>query len=131
MASNSTRLAVCPELGDEELNELFAASWPDHEMRPFAPVLARSLLWVGARVRGQLVGFVNVAGDGGVHAFILDTTVHPEARRRGLGIELVKAAAFEARERGASWLHVDYEPHLAGFYARCGFQPTAAGLMAL
>lgn len=131
MAINGTGLAVCPELGDEELNELFAASWPDHEMRPSAPVFAQSLLWVGARVDGRLVGFVNVAGDGGVHAFILDTTVHPQARRNGLGVELVKAAALEARERGARWLHVDYESHLAGFYAQCGFHPTAAGLMAI
>ncbi|CAM5467163.1 Vitamin B12 import ATP-binding protein BtuD [Streptomyces tanashiensis] len=29
----------------------------------------------------------NVVGDGGVHAFLLDTTVHPEERRRGLGVD--------------------------------------------
>ena len=30
-----------------------------------------------------------------------------------------------------AWLHVDYEPHLDGFYRGCGFRPTAAGLAAL
>jgi hypothetical protein len=28
-------------------------------------------------------------------------------------------------------LHVDYEPHLDGFYRGCGFRPTAAGLLRL
>lgn len=124
-------LAIRPELTDAELNDLFAASWPGHRPASFAPVLARSLTWVAARRAGRLVGFVNVAGDGGAHAFILDTTVHPDERRRGLGVRLVRAAAAEARARGAQWLHVDYEPHLEPFYARCGFRPTAAGLMPL
>lgn len=124
-------LAVRPPLTDHELNALFAAAWPDHRPRPFAPVLARSLAWVAARSAGRLVGFVNVAGDGGVHAFVLDTTVHPDERRRGLGVRLVRAAAEAARAAGAVWLHVDHEPHLESFYARCGFRPTAAGVMPL
>ncbi|MFJ9693365.1 GNAT family N-acetyltransferase [Kitasatospora sp. NPDC101183] len=124
-------LAVRPDLTDAELNGLFAASWPDHRPTAFAPLLARSLLWVGARRGGRLVGYVNVLGDGGLHAFVLDTTVHPDERRRGLGVRLVTAAAGEARARGAEWLHVDYEPHLESFYGRCGFRSTAAGLLRL
>jgi GNAT superfamily N-acetyltransferase len=124
-------LAVCPPLRDAELNELFTASWPGHLPAAFGPVLARSLCWVAARRGTRLIGFVNVATDGGVHAFLLDTTVHPAERRRGLGVRLVRAAAAEARTRGAEWLHVDYEPHLTGFYAQCGFRPTTAGLMSL
>jgi GNAT superfamily N-acetyltransferase len=124
-------LAVCPTLTDEDLNELFGASWPGHGLTSFAPVLARSLGWITARRGSRLVGFVNVAGDGGAHAFILDTTVHPDERRQGLGVRLVRAATDEARNCGARWLHVDYEPHLEPFYAQCGFRPTAAGLMRL
>ncbi|MGO4460869.1 GNAT family N-acetyltransferase [Streptomyces sp. M-16] len=122
---------VRPVLTDAELNGLFAAAWPGHRTVSFAPVLERSLAWVAAREDGRLVGYVNVAWDGGVHAFVLDTTVHPDLRRSGLGVRLVRAAADAARERGAQWLHVDYEPHLEPFYAACGFRPTAAGLLAL
>jgi hypothetical protein len=43
----------------------------------------------------------------------------------------VEAAAREATRLGAEWLHVDYEPELAPFYAECGFRPTAAGLRLL
>jgi GNAT superfamily N-acetyltransferase len=123
--------AVREPLGDVELNALFAAAWPGHADRRFGPVLDQSLTWVAARWGGRLVGFVNVATDGGVHAFLLDTTVHPEVRRRGVGRRLVAAAVEEARAAGAVWLHVDYEPRLEGFYRGCGFRPTAAGLLRL
>lgn len=114
-----------------ELNELFHASWPGHRDTDFGPVFARRLLHVTARRDGRLVGYVNVVGDGGAHAFVLDTTVHPDERRRRLGVALVRKAAEAARERGAHWLHVDHEAHLTGFYEECGFRPTAAGLMPL
>ncbi|HUX49921.1 MAG TPA: GNAT family N-acetyltransferase, partial [Spirochaetia bacterium] len=51
--------------------------------------------------------------------------------RRGIGRELVERATAAVRERGLQWLHVDYEPHLEPFYARCGFRSTAAGLIRL
>ncbi|MCX5226264.1 GNAT family N-acetyltransferase [Streptomyces sp. NPDC006553] len=118
-------------LTGDELDILFHAAWPGHRDTDFGPVLARSLLRVTARRAGRLVGYVNVVGDGGVHAFLLDTTVHPDERRQGLGVTLVRAAAEAARQRGAHWLHVDFEPHLTAFHERCGFRSTAAGLMEL
>ncbi|MFD3997501.1 GNAT family N-acetyltransferase [Streptomyces sp. NPDC058548] len=122
---------VDAELTGDELNALFHAAWPGHRDTDFGPVLARSLLRATARRAGRLVGYVNVVGDGGVHAFLLDTTVHPDERLQGLGVTLVRAAAEAARQRGAHWLHVDFEPHLTAFHERCGFRPTAAGLMDL
>ncbi|MFJ2933882.1 GNAT family N-acetyltransferase [Streptomyces sp. NPDC087219] len=122
---------VDAELTGDELNALFHAAWPGHRDTDFGPVLTRSLLRATARRAGRLVGYVNVVGDGGVHAFLLDTTVHPDERRQGLGVTLVRAAAEAARQRGAHWLHVDFEPHLTAFHERCGFRPTAAGLMDL
>ncbi|MET7701230.1 GNAT family N-acetyltransferase [Streptomyces sp. NPDC005485] len=129
---HATTTAVSPPLDDSELNDLFAAAWPGHRTASFGPVPARSLVWIAARdAAGRLVGYVNVVGDGGLHAFVLDTTVHPDERRRGLGRRLVRAAAEEARARGAQWLHVDYEAEWEPFYASCGFRDTAAGLMEL
>ncbi len=120
-----------PALSDAVLNGLFAAAWPGYEARAFGPVLARSLGYLGALAGGTLVGFVNVAWDGGAHAFLLDPTVHPDHRRRGLGLRLVRAATALAREGGAEWLHVDYEPPLEAFYAAAGFRSTVAGLLRL
>lgn len=96
-------------------------------------VTGHSLGWVCARTGdGDLVGFVNVAWDGGSHAFVLDTLAAPRVRRRGVGTALVEAAAEGARAAGCEWLHVDFEPHLRPFYLdACGFRPTDAGLIGL
>ena len=124
-------IQVRPALTDEQLNALFAAAWPSHTPRTFAPVLARSVAYVGAFRADRLIGFVNVAGDGGAHAFLLDPTVHPEHQRRGVGLALVRRASELARAAGAEWVHVDYELRLAAFYAAAGFRPSAAGILRL
>ena len=118
-------------LNNDELNSLFAISWPSHVPRDFGPVLARSLVHLSARVGARLVGFANVATDGGEHAFLLDPTVALAFRRRGIGRALVLRAIAESRARGARWLHVDYPPELEPFYRSAGFRPTAAGLILL
>jgi GNAT superfamily N-acetyltransferase len=95
-------------------------------------VSRHSLGWVCAVEGGELVGFVNVPWDGGVHAFIIDTMVAASAQRRGVGTRLIEVAAENARAAGCEWLHVDFEDELRPFYfASCGFTPTNAGLIAL
>lgn len=122
---------VSPAVTNDELNALFAVAWQEHTWRDFDPVLNRSLTFVCAYYEERLVGFVNLAWDGGYHAFILDTTVHPDFRRRGIGRELVKRAIAKAEGRGVEWVHVDYEPRLLSFYEQCGFVSTPAGLVRL
>ncbi|MCA0294569.1 MAG: GNAT family N-acetyltransferase [Actinobacteria bacterium] len=91
-----------------------------------------SLGWVTARDGDTLVGFVNVAWDGGVHAFLLDTIVAASHARQGIATQLVRLAAEEAERSPCEWLHVDFEEHLRGFYLdACGFTPTSAGLIPL
>lgn len=91
-----------------------------------------SLGWVVARDGADLVGFVNVIGDGGVHAFVLDTLVADRVRRQGIGRALVDQARIGATAAGCEWLHVDFEDHLRAFYFdSCGFAPTNAGLIPL
>ena len=128
----TVRLVRDHPVDDDALNALRRAAWERVGDQAWGPVLARGLGWVCALDdEAGLVGFVNVAWDGGVHAFLLDTTVHPARQRHGLGRALVAEAAAMARERGCEWLHVDYEPELAAFYAACGFVPTPAGLIDL
>lgn len=127
-----TAYRVRAEVDGAALGRLREAAWGGSDDGSRWPaILARSLSWVTAHEGETLVGFVNVAWDGGAHAFLLDTTVHPDAQRRGVGVRLVQVAAQAARQGGGDWLHVDFEPHLEGFYAACGFRPTAAGLLSL
>ena len=118
-------------LEDAALNGLFGRVWANHTPRAFAPVLSRSLATVTAHVADELIGFVNIATDGGAHAFLLDPTVDPTYQRSGVGLRLVRTAVELARERGCEWIHVDFEPHLAPFYAAAGFRASAAGVLHL
>jgi GNAT superfamily N-acetyltransferase len=97
-----------------------------------AQVERHSLGWVSARDGRDLVGFVNVAWDGAIHAFVLDTLVASRSRHRGIGTELVRRAVAEARTAGCEWIHVDFDDDLASFYFdACGFKPTKAGVIVL
>jgi len=125
------RIRISPSVSNHQLNELFAIAWENHKHRDFQPIISRSLLYVCAYHDEQLVGYVNMAWDGGVHAFLLDTTVHSSYQRQGIGVRLVRAAVDAARERGLEWVHADYEPHLVEFYRQCGFWATEAGLINL
>jgi GNAT superfamily N-acetyltransferase len=122
---------LSPLVSNDDLNRLFGVSWPNHSPSDFQKVLQRSLAYVCAYDGDDLVGFVYLAWDGGAHAFLLDPTVDPAFRRRGIGRRLVEKAVAVARSRGLEWVHVDYEPELEGFYRGCGFRPTLAGLIRL
>ena len=120
--------------GNTELNRLHAEGF-EHGLLDddwWGQVNRHSLGWVCARWDGRLVGFVNVAWDGAVHAFVLDPVVTAAVRRQGIGSRLVSLAVEHARLAGCEWLHVDFEDHLRSFYFdRCGFRGTSAGLIRL
>ncbi|MEP6764074.1 MAG: GNAT family N-acetyltransferase [Gemmatimonadaceae bacterium] len=126
---NDIEIVERAALSDDALNDLFALTWPAHVRRDFARVLQHSLTYFAAFEAQQLVGFVNLAWDGGSHAFVLDPTVHPRSQRQGLGSLLVRRALVAASEGGVEWVHVDYAPHLASFYAALGFRITTAGVL--
>jgi GNAT superfamily N-acetyltransferase len=127
-------LYVRGDVDDRALTDLHARAF-GNEAGPPQPWTARlerhSVTWVTAYDGARLVGFVHACWDGGTHAFLLDTVVHPDYQRRGIGRELVQALIPPVAAAGCSWLHVDYEPHLDAFYRSFGFGPTAAGLLAL
>ena len=127
------RFAWREEVADAELVRLTRSHGGRAEPGWWDRIRAHSLGWVTARLGdGTLVGFVNVAWDGGDHAFLLDTKVRPEFQRRGVGTELVCLAVRHAREAGCEWIEVDFDHDLAAFYfGACGFRPTTAGLVHL
>jgi GNAT superfamily N-acetyltransferase len=128
-------IRVCFPVDDAELSGLHARAFggDPSEVEPWARRLAdHALTWVGAFEAHRLVGFVQVAWDGGPHAFLIDTAVDPDHRHRGIGAAVVKAATEQAKAAGCDWLHVDFEPHLATFYLQsCSFRETRAGLIRL
>jgi predicted N-acetyltransferase YhbS len=117
-----------------EVNALHAEAF-DHQLRDddwSGRAERHSLGWVCARDNGDLIGFVNVAWDSGMHAFILDPIVATDKRGQGIGTRLIEAGLAGARSGGCDWLHVDFDDDLQDFYfGACGFVPTSAGLIRL
>jgi GNAT superfamily N-acetyltransferase len=92
------------DFDNAEVNELHAEAF-DHRVLEDdwqAQVRQHSLGWVCARDGARLVGFVNVAWDGGVHAFLLDTMVRAVAARQGIGTQLLESRASSTATSCAS-----------------------------
>ncbi len=119
---------------NDDLNSLHAEAFEHRVLDDdwATQVNRHSLGWVCAYLGSELVGFVNVAWDGGVHAFVLDTVVTTKLQRRGIGKRLVEEAISGARSANCEWLHVDFDDHLRDFYFdSCSFERTDAGLIQL
>ncbi len=118
---------------DDEMVELIDSHGGRPEAGWWDRIRPHSLGWVTARTSdGVLIGFVNIAWDGGDHAFLIDIKTRGGWQHRGVGTEVVRRAALRAKAARCEWLHVDFEPDLAPFYFdACGFRPTDAGLIHL
>jgi GNAT superfamily N-acetyltransferase len=117
-----------------DVNDLHAEGFghPPLDIDRLHQVEHHSLGWVCAFDAARLIGFVNVAWDGGSHAFVLDTVVAPDHRHAGVGRGLLEVAERQSRAAGCTWLHVDFEEELRAFYlGACGFVPTPGGLVGL
>ena len=93
------------EFTNNEINALHAQAFgtrifTDDEWDWKALVDRHSLGWIVARDDDVLVGFVNVAWDGFVHAWVQDTMVSQTAGRRGIGTQLVATAREVAEDIG-------------------------------
>jgi ribosomal protein S18 acetylase RimI-like enzyme len=122
------------EFTNDEVNRLHAEAFSHRMLNDdwWAQVNRHSLGWVSARDGDALIGFVNVAWDGAVHAFILDTIVASTHRRLGIARQMLLICTAESRDAGCEWLHVDFEPHLRPLYFEsAGFAATHAGLIKL
>lgn len=124
-------IRIDPFPGQRELADLWRATWEIDGVADFQSVLTRSLTHIGASLNDDLVGFANLAWDGGVHAFLADVCVRPDFRDHGIGQSLVDKAIAVARKRGIAKIHVDFDPHLREFYLSCGFVPREGGVLTI
>ena len=120
-----------PSLENTDLNTLFSSAWGKPNNVDFQPELKAALCYIAAFDEDKLIGFAKLIGDAGVHAFLLDPSVHEDYQRQGIGRELVRLAVQYAKNNGCEWVHVDFEDNLEPFYAACGFRATKAGLIQL
>jgi len=97
------RFAWRGEVTDDELVTLTKSHGGARQAGWWDRIRPHSLGWVTVRINDRtLIGFVNVAWDGGDHAFLIDTKVRPDQQRRGIGTELVASRHVTRRRQGAS-----------------------------
>lgn len=122
------------EFKNDAVNQLHAEAF-HHRLFDddwWTQVNRHSLGWVCAREGEALVGFVNVAWDGALHAFVLDTMVASRYRRQGIATRMLALCTEEARKARCEWLHVDFVDELRPLYFdSAGFVSTHAGLIKL
>jgi hypothetical protein len=58
--NGSITYLVDASITNHQLNQLFAASWDEHEWSDFEAVLSRSLGYMCAYLGDELIGFVNL-----------------------------------------------------------------------
>ena len=122
------------EFSNDAVNRLHAAAFHHRLYNDdwWTQVNRHSLGWVCARRAEELIGFVNVAWDGALHAFILDTMVAQDSQHQGIATRMLSICATEARNARCEWLHVDFGDDLRPLYFEsAGFMPTNAGLIRL
>ena len=118
--SSGIQFLINPPVINLELNALFANAWPEpYEDRDFMPVLEKSLSYICAYQDTELVGFINIAWDGGLHAFLLDTTVHTRFRRQGIGQKLIEKA--KSLRSKLNLTVYQENPRSIDFYLKSGF----------
>src|SRR5207248_1512796 len=107
------RYVVRGEIDNDACNRIHAAAFGHRVLRWdwSRQFHQHSVSWVSAVDEGEMVGFVNLAWDGGVHAFLLDTAVVPLRQGQGIGSRLVEVLLDDGVKRAPlEWIHVDSSP---------------------
>jgi ribosomal protein S18 acetylase RimI-like enzyme len=82
---------------------------------------------VGLYRGGRQVGFCRAVTDGVSFVYLADVYVLPEARGRGLGVELIREMVENGPYRDRRWLLHTADAH--SLYAKLGFGPPDPKLM--
>ena len=103
-----------------------AVGWSVYARAPSVldAALRGSSLVVTACRNGSLVGLARVITDGATICYIQDVLVHPDARRVGIGRNLVEAVLHPYRHVRQKVLLTDDDPSQRAFYESLGFVET-------
>ncbi|MBQ4480941.1 MAG: GNAT family N-acetyltransferase [Victivallales bacterium] len=105
----------------EEVMELYRiAGWLDETAQP---ALLEKMLEGSFAVQaafdadsGRLIGMMRALSDGVSDAYLLDLVVSPEARRQGIGREIVERLAKHLASLGVDWIVCIGAPGTKAFY---------------
>lgn len=122
------QLVTDRSIAPEEIADVRQEPLTPENLAVWAKCLEQSLFVVGAResATGRLVGIGMVSGNQR-HAEIVDGTVHPDFRSRGIGKVLLTQRIQFTRDEGIPYVGLSYDedtPWLKDYYKRYGFKPV-------
>jgi len=118
-------------VNSDEINSLMSLCWNDHENVNYQSILDKSLAYITVREDSKLIGFYNLAWDGGRHATVFDLNVHPDYRHQGIALKMLELAPIIAKKNNIKFLHVDFDLKLEKLYKKAGFEIISAGIIKL
>lgn len=131
---NVDTIAACtePELPSAaDVASLYAAvGWTAYtrDLDALMSSLRGSLRVVVAHSARSLVGLARVVGDGATICYLQDVLVHPDARRQGVGGQLVREAFAPFGAVRQHVLITDEENEQKAFYESLGFAQLGEGV---
>ena len=135
MSSEDVAIEPFPVIDLPEVVALYrSVGWTAYADAPsvLEAALRGSSRVVTARRKGTLVGLARVISDGATICYLQDVLVHPDARRIGIGRDLVEAVLRPYAHVRQKVLLTDDGPGQRGFYESLGFRETrdhAAGTL--
>ena len=131
---NAVTIVACTEPGlpsATEVETLYASvGWSAYtrDLDALMSGLRGSIRVVVARVDRSLVGLARVVGDGATICYLQDVLVSPDARRLGVGGQLVREAFAPFSAVRQHVLITDEEHEQKAFYESLGFAQLGEGV---
>ncbi len=125
----SLRYVKNPEIEAKELAALRIAVGWDARQEKIEQLIGRTYMTVACLDSERLVGFVDVISDGVDDAFIRNLLVHPDYRRRGIALKLLKTVIEKVKNDRIKTINVLFEPELINLYSKAGFKLISGGII--
>ena len=128
-----TDIQLNGDVTSDEINNLMDLVIPGRDHDNFTETLKRSLGYVVVRDKtGTLIGYCNLAWDGGRHATIFDLNVHPDHRNQDFVFSMLQKLVEGARNTpDLRYLHADFNKSRTKIAEKYGFEIIHGAIMYL
>jgi len=123
------KIIINDQVTDDEIYRLRNSVGWDNNCYPFSLTKDNSFVYFAARIKKELIGFIDVVSDGYNDAYIRDLIVAKDYQNLGLGTKLMEEALQFLKQKQIKCIQVTFDSELIGFYKRFGFHIFSAGII--
>ncbi len=118
-----------PAIDPEELAALRTAVGWDARKESIEKTAGKTYMNAACYDGDRLIGFVDVISDAVEDALIRNLIVHPDYRRRGVALELLRIVVEKIKADRIKTTNVLFEPEHTDLYRKAGFRIIKGGLI--